>query len=167
LPQDNLVSLVDSPPLRPASGISLDGLIMTDRLDVACGRALAARWQTLAEQRLEYLTELFESGRWRRYHSERAFLENIQEAKAAVGTWRNFARGPAETNRVIDIPQPDRMQVTLEPSVAAETRSISSEAPSTPGVDLLALERVLSEAANPALDPVAIEQRYPALRLVL
>ncbi len=60
---------------------------MTHR-DVARGRGIAARWCSLAERRLEHLTELFESGRWRRYHTEISFLENIQEAKAAVETWR-------------------------------------------------------------------------------
>ena len=52
------------------------------------GRALAQRWCTLAETRLDYLTELFESGRWRRFHSEVEFLDNIQEAKDAVARWR-------------------------------------------------------------------------------
>jgi uncharacterized repeat protein (TIGR03809 family) len=56
-------------------------------------RDLAARWCTLAEQRLEHLSEMFETGRWRRYHSEIAFLENIQEAKRAVQTWRAIATG--------------------------------------------------------------------------
>ena len=36
---------------------------------------------------------MFETGRWRRYHSELAFLENIQEAKRAVQTWRALASG--------------------------------------------------------------------------
>lgn len=36
---------------------------------------------------------MFETGRWRRYHSEIAFLENIQEAKRAVQTWRALATG--------------------------------------------------------------------------
>lgn len=36
---------------------------------------------------------MFETGRWRRYHSEIAFLENIQEAKRAVQTWRAIATG--------------------------------------------------------------------------
>lgn len=36
---------------------------------------------------------MFETGRWRRYHSEIAFLENIHEAKRAVQTWRALARG--------------------------------------------------------------------------
>jgi uncharacterized repeat protein (TIGR03809 family) len=36
---------------------------------------------------------MFETGRWRRYHSEIAFLENIQEAKRAVQAWRALATG--------------------------------------------------------------------------
>jgi len=60
---------------------------------VARGRDIAARWCALAEQRLEHLSEMFETGRWRRYHSELAFLENIQEAKRAVQTWRAIATG--------------------------------------------------------------------------
>ncbi|MBW7970599.1 TIGR03809 family protein [Bradyrhizobium sp. BR 10289] len=59
----------------------------------AGSRDIAARWCALAEQRLEHLSEMFETGRWRRYHSEIAFLENIQEAKRAVQTWRAIATG--------------------------------------------------------------------------
>jgi uncharacterized repeat protein (TIGR03809 family) len=66
---------------------------MTHRQDVARGREIAARWCALAEQRLEHLTEMFETGRWRRYHSEVAFLENIKEAKRALQTWRSLADG--------------------------------------------------------------------------
>lgn len=60
---------------------------------VAVGRDVAARWCALAEQRLHHLSEMFETSRWRRYHSEIAFLENIQEAKRAVQTWRALATG--------------------------------------------------------------------------
>lgn len=60
---------------------------------VAAGREIAARWCALAEQRLQHLSEMFETGRWRRYHSEIVFLENIQEAKRAVQTWRALATG--------------------------------------------------------------------------
>ena len=60
---------------------------------MAVGRDIAARWCALAEQRLQHLSEMFETGRWRRYHSEIAFLENIQEAKRAVETWRALATG--------------------------------------------------------------------------
>ncbi|RXH01912.1 TIGR03809 family protein [Bradyrhizobium zhanjiangense] len=70
---------------------------MTHRQEVvrdgAVSRDIAARWCVLAEQRLQHLSEMFETGRWRRYHSEIAFLENIQEAKRAVQTWRALATG--------------------------------------------------------------------------
>lgn len=66
---------------------------MTHRLDVAYSRALSVRWLALAEKRLQHLTELFESGRWRRYYSEHSFLENIQEAKFAVKDWRALSLG--------------------------------------------------------------------------
>jgi uncharacterized repeat protein (TIGR03809 family) len=77
---------------------------MAHPADVARGRNIVARWCNLAEQRLEHLTELFETGRWRRYHTEREFLENIQEAKAAVATWRDLLnREAALDNTTIDL----------------------------------------------------------------
>jgi uncharacterized repeat protein (TIGR03809 family) len=64
---------------------------MTYQLDVVRARRIAARGCALAEQRLEYLTELFETGRWRRFHGEAEFVENIKEAKTAVETWRDLS----------------------------------------------------------------------------
>ena len=69
--------------------------------DVARGRNIVARWCNLAERRLEYLTELFETGRWRRFHTEREFLENIREAKAAVATWRDLLNREASLDNTI------------------------------------------------------------------
>src|SRR3982074_1908454 len=84
---------------------------MTHRSDVARGREIVERWCVLAEQRLDYLTDLFETGRWRRYHSETAFLENIQEAKAAVETWRTLlTREGATDNSAVDMSWLDRRQ---------------------------------------------------------
>src|SRR5258708_11820729 len=77
---------------------------MTQRVDAARGQEILDRWCALAEQRLEHLTELFETGRWRRYHSELSFLENIQEAKTAVETWRSLATREASLdNSAVDI----------------------------------------------------------------
>jgi uncharacterized repeat protein (TIGR03809 family) len=144
---------------------------MTHRADVAHGRDVIARWCALAEQRLEYLTELFETGRWRRYHSEVAFLENIQEAKSAVKIWRDLStREASRDNSAIDIswlgrsqttlarrdtvrdqvnrhqPQPVQIHVEAAPKDAAlpaETEFVaSSEAPSAPVSD----DTQLSEA---------------------
>jgi uncharacterized repeat protein (TIGR03809 family) len=86
---------------------------MTHRTDVARGRDVVARWCDLAERRLEYLTELFETGRWRRYFSERAFLENIQEAKTAVEIWRELStREASPDNFAIDISWLGRSRAT-------------------------------------------------------
>ena len=77
---------------------------MAQRLDVARGQEILDRWCTLAEQRLDHLTELFETGRWRRYHTEISFLQNIQEAKRAVETWRSLSsREASPDNLPIDI----------------------------------------------------------------
>jgi len=87
---------------------------MTHQLDVARGRDVVARWCALAEARLEHLTELFETGRWRRYHSERAFLENIQEAKAAVETWRDLSlREASRNNNALDMSWLGRTKAAL------------------------------------------------------
>jgi uncharacterized repeat protein (TIGR03809 family) len=77
---------------------------MAQRRDAARAQEILDRWCVLAEQRLDHLTELFETGRWRRYHSELSFLENIEEAKSAVETWRRLAtREAALDNSAIDI----------------------------------------------------------------
>jgi uncharacterized repeat protein (TIGR03809 family) len=86
---------------------------MAHPADVARGRNIVARWCNLAEQRLEYLTELFETGRWRRYHTELEFLENIQEAKAAVETWRDLLNREASLeNTAIDLAWLGRRRTT-------------------------------------------------------
>ena len=86
---------------------------MTHRADVARGRDIVARWCNLAERRLEHLTELFETGRWRRYHSEAVFLENIREAKAAVETWRDLlTREASRENYALDISWLGRVRAT-------------------------------------------------------
>src|ERR1700692_2030597 len=89
---------------------------MTHQLDVARGGDVIARWCDLAEQRLNYLTELFETGRWRRYHSELAFLENIQEAKSAGEIWRDLAtREASRDNSAVDISWLGRSRASLPP----------------------------------------------------
>jgi uncharacterized repeat protein (TIGR03809 family) len=162
---------------------------MTHRLDVADSRDVIARWCNLAEQRLEYLTELFETGRWRRFHGELAFLENIQEAKAAVETWRSLSmREASPDNSAVDMSwlghtqtglpraerlrdQPDRLpspvEIPLEPLAhdvltSAEPAHVASdEAPSAPAMDTPPLD----DGHAPTLD--AIAQRYPLLRNAL
>jgi uncharacterized repeat protein (TIGR03809 family) len=166
---------------------------MTYREDVTRSRDIFARWRALAERRLDHLTELFESGRWRRYYSEHAFLENISEAKTAVEIWRGLAtgeasrdnaaikttwlgRGGAALPRVVAlrdhqvrqlVPQP--APIVAEPllsgvSIAAETGAgYSDEAPSAPD----ATAPMVEETSGLKVDLTAIELRYPLLRNAL
>jgi hypothetical protein len=170
--------LVDSPPLRlaplrPASVSLLTGWFMTHRQDAALSRDLVARWCALAEQRLDYLTAMFESGRWRRYYGELAFLENIQEAKTAVEKWRRLsAPGAAPEDPAVDIawqamPSASVMvRPAFDVPVTAEKDFVAADqAPRASMVDLAALEQALNEVLVPALS--AIEQRYPLLRNAL
>jgi uncharacterized repeat protein (TIGR03809 family) len=167
---------------------------MTHRTDVARGRDVVARWCDLAERRLEYLTELFETGRWRRYFSECAFLENIQEAKAAVEIWRELStREASRDNFAIDISWLGRTRATraMLPSseaarewvhrfqpppppprdvlVAAEPDHVYSDAaPSAPEPDMPALETSLDTVLDSLTrDIAAITERYPLLRNVM
>jgi uncharacterized repeat protein (TIGR03809 family) len=158
---------------------------MTNRLDVARGRDIVARWCNLAEQRLEHLTELFESGRWRRYHSERDFLENIQEAKKAVETWRDLL---AREDIAVDISRlSQRMVLHSRAQTPPQTVSLAPQATSVapsavekrqpvfpPGAEVIRLapsevpaalavnasalppaETSVDDAPEPALDPPA------------
>jgi uncharacterized repeat protein (TIGR03809 family) len=106
---------------------------MTERTDVARGRDIVARWSALAERRLDYLTELYETGRWRRYHSEHDFLENIREAKGAVETWRGLLTAEATAdNRPIDLSWIGRSSAVLLPKANVPAEAIASIAPVAP-----------------------------------
>ena len=157
---------------------------MTYQRNVAGGRDIVARWCTLAEQRLEYLTELFESGRWRRFHGEIEFLENIREAKAAVETWRDLlSREATRNNTVIDMSWLGRARTVLprgenwpdfaQPKAAA----IAAERPAVisivPSADPVGAEQAFSTPAMADItseltrDVAAIAERYPQLRNAL
>jgi len=165
---------------------------MAQPADVARGRNIVARWCNLAEQRLEYLTELFETGRWRRYHTELDFLENIQEAKAAVETWRDLlSREAALDNTAIDMAWLGRRRTTplprdvgyRQPVAQLQPAPVAAPPPRDASADVLAaLERHFAAAAEvpavpdaPALDDMSMpalsldtmKERYPLLRNAL
>jgi uncharacterized repeat protein (TIGR03809 family) len=169
---------------------------MTHQLNVARGGDTVARWCALAEQRLEYLTELFETGRWRRFHSELAFLENIQEAKTAVGIWRELSlREGSRDNSAVDISwlgragatfprgqtsrdqglwmQPQASEVADETpasvvSIVPEADSLCSvEESSAPAINETALDPAMDNASALTVDISAMQERYPLLRNAL
>lgn len=82
-------------------------------------RKIVERWAALAEQRLGYLTELFDSGRWRRFHSEAEFLDNIAEAKDAVLRWRAMANGEFVAPVIRAAPPLQPIMAAIEPRLAA------------------------------------------------
>jgi uncharacterized repeat protein (TIGR03809 family) len=157
---------------------------MTHRLDVKRGRDIAARWCNLAEQRLEYLTELFETGRWRRYHSELAILENIREAKSAVEIWRDLSiREASRDNSAVDMSWPGRTRTTLPwvERVREQDRRLQRQAAETPNqpsasvisivpkTDSLRSEQAscapaMDDASELAPDMTVIGERHPLLR---
>jgi uncharacterized repeat protein (TIGR03809 family) len=67
---------------------------MTDTIDVPRGYHIAARWRVLAEKRLAYITELYESGRWKKFHTEAEFTAIVRAAKAGVEVWHQLAPPP-------------------------------------------------------------------------
>ncbi|WP_291845248.1 TIGR03809 family protein [Bradyrhizobium sp.] len=148
---------------------------MTQLADAERGREIAARWCSLAEQRLEHLTELFESGRWRRYHNEMALLQNIQEAKAAVETWRNLMRGTASPGRSATAVSPGATPSTpptdrVAPEPTPELEPQRARAPVEGASRIIAFEpggRAPDDRPSPAPDIDAIQQRYPLLRNAL
>jgi uncharacterized repeat protein (TIGR03809 family) len=146
-------------------------------MDVAYGRDVVARGCALAEQRLEYLTELFETGRWRRYHSELAFLENIQEAKTAVEIWRGLSVLKARDNSAIDISRlvhsdapspPARIASVHDVSIVPKTNHVNSdEAASAPAMDTTTAEPASESDSELTLDIAVMQERYPLLRNAL
>ena len=157
---------------------------MTSQLDLAKGREIVARWCNLAEQRLEYLTELFDSGRWRRFYGEQAFLENIREAKTAVETWRDLlSREASRDNRAIDLswlghsraPLP-RNEFRRDPVHRPRLAKIPIDPPQDisvcPADDKVVKETdsvapLTEDAFAAVLDLATIAARYPLLRHTL
>jgi len=78
---------------------------MAQRPATHFGGDFAPRGLSLAERRLAYLAELYETGRWRRFHGDADFLVMVREAKAAVDTWRRLLRpDPIEIERAPSAP---------------------------------------------------------------
>ena len=154
---------------------------MTYQLDVAGGRDIVARWCTLAEQRLQYLTELFETGRWKRFYTEVSFIENIHEAKAAVDLWRDLLsrgrsdRSPPGMSRVamseslptIEMVRRQMGRMPQQPALPSATSppilSVVAEATNLQSVKLHPTPAMPGNSRiRPTINSIA--DRYPVLR---
>ena len=49
--------------------------------------AIAQRWHDLAQRRLAYYTELYRSGRWRRYYTQDRFAVRMLDVIRAADDW--------------------------------------------------------------------------------
>lgn len=114
----------------------------------------------LAESRLGYLAELFASGRWRRFHSEVDFLDNIQEAKEAVERWRAMLAEDAPAPAVMpwQTSPPAQPAPPYQGTVLYEAPQLASRSAAVTPADL---------NWQQALDPQAVGERYPMLRAAM
>lgn len=148
---------------------------MAQRTDLERGRAIVERWRALAEQRLDYLIALQESGRWQHFHSEPDFLDNLREAQAAVETWRLLASREASLdNRPIDfawlgqgaVPLAQR-DIVKRDDCAMAVAPIPSP-PVAPAIDVSGATDALPLPGQAAsLDLATMQDRYPLLRNAL
>ncbi len=129
---------------------------MSPKSPAVTGRQIIERWAALAERRLDYLTDLFESGRWRRFHSEAEFLDNIREAKVAVDRWRAMAIQEATVGNMPVtwswLDRPDGVPTSYQGRVL-------HEAPRAPRAAEPVDAEPLAVMASPALQPQAAPQR--------
>lgn len=164
--------------IRRVASVSVSLLadfFMAQRTDLERGRAIVERWRALAEQRLDYLIALQESGRWQRFHSEPDFLDNLRDAKAAVETWRLLAsREAALDNRPIDfawlgqgaMPLAQRDAVKRDDcAMAAASIASPPVVPAIAGPSAADAVSLSSQAAS--LDLATMQDRYPLLRNAL
>jgi uncharacterized repeat protein (TIGR03809 family) len=164
---------------------------MTYRADAARGLDIVLSWRALAEQRLDHLIELLETGRWRRYYSERVFNENLKEAQAAVETWRDLStRVASRDNEAVDIswlghaqsaqPLRERLPDQVRELPPTSAGAATEQQPPDVSVDVsivaemgdVAVDKVISALAMEeiarrplSIDPIA--ERYPLLRNTL
>ncbi|MET0708055.1 MAG: TIGR03809 family protein [Tardiphaga sp.] len=152
---------------------------MSPHPNAATGRQLIERWAALAETRLDYLTELFESGRWRRFHTEADFLDNIKEARATADRWRAMANQEATIgnmpvtwswlDRPEGVPSQQRRPIYEAPRPVAAPAVAAVELTASPNLQPAPTPFRKAAAAvdmdwQRALDPDVLGERYPMLR---
>ncbi|HEX7883355.1 MAG TPA: TIGR03809 family protein [Afipia sp.] len=92
------------------------------------GRSVVARWRMLAERRLNYLIELYETDRWKVYYKEPEFLKVIQEARLALATWEQLAPSDPVQDKPVEVAIAQVENVAIPPSPFTQM-------PSTHGIE--------------------------------
>ena len=52
---------------------------------------ISKKWSDLADRRLAYFTELYRSGRWKRYYTEESFGSRMRDVIKAAKDWADLA----------------------------------------------------------------------------
>ncbi len=76
---------------------------MTPSFDAQRYQHALERWRVLAENRLAHITDLYETGRWQLYFSERDFLATVRATRAAVETWQKLVPDAPQTADVVEL----------------------------------------------------------------
>ena len=66
---------------------------MNKKLQLHGTEDVARRWQALAERRREHLTDLHDSGRWRKYYREHNFFTQLRETARISDAWDKVLAG--------------------------------------------------------------------------
>jgi uncharacterized repeat protein (TIGR03809 family) len=101
---------------------------MTTTFDAARYQRALERWRMLAEQRLDHMSVLYQTGRWRRYFTEERFLGIIREATESVERWRQIAPEPVAAATALTLPVEPAAVVRTQPPpspFAFEPRSVA------------------------------------------
>ena len=76
---------------------------MTPSFDVQRYQHALERWRALAESRLAHISDLYETGRWQLYFSERDFLATVRAARAAAETWQRLVPDAPQTADIVEL----------------------------------------------------------------
>jgi uncharacterized repeat protein (TIGR03809 family) len=64
---------------------------MSRKVEVWDPGGIARQWRALAERRRAHFIELYRSGRWRNYFTEREFLNSVRDIAADLDSWNALA----------------------------------------------------------------------------
>lgn len=125
--------------------------------DVSRGRQILRRFLALAEERLDYLTELYQTGRWERYFTQAELLDNVRDAKKAVAAWSLLVSTEAlPNNRAVDLswldsprPLPMRRPVMLDVEMPSLSPRFTERA--------AAPQAIASDVLPPPPEPIRID----------
>ncbi|MEZ5786065.1 MAG: TIGR03809 family protein [Xanthobacteraceae bacterium] len=84
---------------------------------------LTRKWRALAERRKAHLVDLYDSGRWRRYYSEKDFILRLREAIRAVERWSATEEVAARETAMAPSSPAEAMRIVLSGDSDADTLS--------------------------------------------